>query len=57
MKSDQSRRDPEKRCNFHNDIGHATEDYFNLKNAIESLVRKGKIKQFIKKKPHAKDCT
>ena len=49
MRSDRSRHDPEKRCNFHNDIGHATEDCFSLKNTIESLVRKGAIKQFVKK--------
>ena len=52
---DCSRRDPTNRGNFHNDIGHATEDCYSLKNAIESLVRKGAIKHFVMKESHAKD--
>ena len=57
MTSDRNRRDPAKWCNFHNDIGHGTKDCFSLKNAIESLVRKGAIKKFVKKEPHAMDRT
>lgn len=36
-----------KYCRFHKDKGHITEDYRQLKNAIEKLIRKGYLSEFI----------
>ena len=57
MLGDHSGRDHTKRCDFHNDIGHTTDDCYCLKNAIEALARKGAIKQFVKKKAYARNTT
>ena len=55
MKGDRSKRDLKKCCNFHNSIGHVMKDYINLKNAIESLVRKGTIRQFVRKRKSSRE--
>lgn len=34
-------------CAFHDDMGHKTEDYFTLKDAIEEVVRNGELIEFI----------
>ena len=57
MLGDRSGRDHTKRCDFHNDIGHTTDDCYCLRNAIEALVRKGAIRQFVKKEAHARNIT
>jgi len=46
IKKDISRRDKTKYCAFHADIGHRTADCFNLKEAIEALIRRGALKKF-----------
>ncbi|KAM6577561.1 hypothetical protein CsatB_029398 [Cannabis sativa] len=50
---DSSRRDPSKRCEYHNDIGHSTNECKNLKDEIENLIRLGHLYEWIKNKlPH-----
>ncbi|XP_060974155.1 uncharacterized protein LOC133039311 [Cannabis sativa] len=50
---DSSRRDPNKRCKYHNDIGHNTNECKNLKDEIENLIRLGHIYEWIKNRlPH-----
>ncbi|XP_061368834.1 uncharacterized protein LOC133311760 [Gastrolobium bilobum] len=39
--------DETKFCEFHNDTGHTTDECFDLKNAIETLIRAGKLQKFI----------
>ena len=41
--------DRKKYCQFHKDYGHYTEDYRDLKEQIEELIRKGKLQWFVKK--------
>ncbi|XP_074318767.1 uncharacterized protein LOC141655594 [Silene latifolia] len=36
-------RDRDKRCEFHQDIGHRTEDCFRLRNEVKFQVRKGNL--------------
>nr|XP_027123991.1 uncharacterized protein LOC113740648 [Coffea arabica] len=36
-------------CLYHRDIGHETEDCHDLKREIENLIRKGHLKQFIRR--------
>ena len=38
-----------KYCGFHKDHGHYTEDCKDLKEQIEELIRKGKLKKYVKK--------
>ncbi|KAK9689114.1 hypothetical protein RND81_09G036000 [Saponaria officinalis] len=33
-------------CEYHRSSGHGTEDCFNLKNEIETLIRKGRLNQY-----------
>ncbi|XP_075665915.1 uncharacterized protein LOC142635675 [Castanea sativa] len=42
-------RDKKKYCRFHKDHGHYTEDCRDLKEQIEELLQKGKLKKFVKK--------
>ena len=46
IKKDISKRDKTKYFAFHHDIGHKTADCFNLKEAIEALIRQGTLKMF-----------
>ncbi|XP_010259178.1 PREDICTED: uncharacterized protein LOC104598695 [Nelumbo nucifera] len=41
------KRNPKKYCKFHRGIGHDAEDCYELKNEIESLIRRGHLKQFV----------
>ena len=41
--------DKKKYCRFHKDHGHYTEDYRDLKEQIEELIRKGKLQKYVKK--------
>ena len=34
-------------CEFHEDFGHSTTEYFNLREEIESLILSGYFKEFI----------
>ncbi|XP_059669890.1 uncharacterized protein LOC132315551 [Cornus florida] len=47
LKSDPARRPRDKYCRFYKDHGHATEDCFDLKDQIETLVRRGHMRKFI----------
>ena len=38
-----------KYCGFHKDHGHYTEDCKDLKEQIEELIRKGKLKKYVKR--------
>ncbi|GJX89954.1 hypothetical protein Tco_0343280, partial [Tanacetum coccineum] len=44
----EKRSDSSKFCEFHNDIGHSTDECVQLKRQIEELVREGKLSQFVK---------
>ena len=41
--------DKRKYCRFHKDHGHYTEDFKDLKEQIEELIRNGKLQQYIKR--------
>uniref|UniRef100_A0A803Q568 Uncharacterized protein n=1 Tax=Cannabis sativa TaxID=3483 RepID=A0A803Q568_CANSA len=45
---DRSRRDPNKRCECHNDIGHTTNKCKNLKDEIENLIRLDHLYEWIR---------
>ncbi|KAM6589813.1 hypothetical protein CsatA_012418 [Cannabis sativa] len=50
---DSSRRDPSKRIEYHNDIGHNTNECKNLKDEIENLIQLGHLYEWIKNRlPH-----
>ncbi|GJX66274.1 reverse transcriptase domain-containing protein [Tanacetum coccineum] len=44
----EKRSDISKFCEFHNDKGHSTNEWVQLKKEIEELVRAGKLSQFVK---------
>lgn len=46
VKGDRNKRDPKKHCRFHNDIGHTTNECWNLRNAIEKLIQDGHLNEF-----------
>lgn len=42
------RRNKDKYCLYHRDHRHATSDCFNLKEAIEALIQRGKLKKYVR---------
>ncbi|XP_059668817.1 uncharacterized protein LOC132313897 [Cornus florida] len=46
LKSDPTRRSKDKYCRFHRDHGHNTDDCFDLKSQIESLIHRGKLHRY-----------
>ncbi|PON76258.1 hypothetical protein PanWU01x14_036760, partial [Parasponia andersonii] len=46
MKRDRAKRDPNKFCQYHNDIGHDTNNYFSLKDETERLIKEGRLQQY-----------
>lgn len=46
IKKEITKRDRTKYCAFHRDIGHNIVDSFNLKEAIEALIKKGKLQKY-----------
>ncbi|GKA94622.1 reverse transcriptase domain-containing protein [Tanacetum coccineum] len=42
------KRDPNKYCEFHADIGHNTDECMQLRKQIEEMIKSGKLSQFIK---------
>lgn len=40
-------RDKIKYCSFHQDYGHTTKNYIQLKQAIEMLIKEGHLKEYI----------
>nr|GEV02716.1 reverse transcriptase domain-containing protein [Tanacetum cinerariifolium] len=49
------KRRSNKFCDFHNDKGHSTDEYMQLKKQIEELVRAGKLSHLIKEIKHGRD--
>ena len=49
LHSSPSMRDKRKYCCFHKDHRHYTEDWKDLKEQIEELIRKGKLQQYVKR--------
>ena len=47
MKSDPTRRDDTKYCEFHKDHGHRTDDCIQLKKEIEYLIRRGHLNRYM----------
>ena len=41
-------REKKKNCRFHKDHAHYIEDFRDLKEQIEELIRKGKLQRFVK---------
>ncbi|XP_024019113.1 uncharacterized protein LOC112090929 [Morus notabilis] len=46
MRSDPSRRNQNKYCRFHGDVGYNTNDYADLKDEIERVIREGRLQKF-----------
>ena len=46
MKQDRAKRDPNKFCRYHNDIGHHTNNCYALKDEVERLIREGWLQQY-----------
>ena len=46
--------DYSKYCRFHKDHGHNTEDYRDLKEQVEELIRKGRLQKYVKKNENNK---
>ncbi|XP_024021753.1 uncharacterized protein LOC112091721 [Morus notabilis] len=46
MRSDPSRRNKNKYCRFHGDVGHHTNDCTGLKDEIERVIREGRLQEF-----------
>ncbi|XP_010247172.1 PREDICTED: uncharacterized protein LOC104590279 [Nelumbo nucifera] len=47
MKRNPKRGNPKKYCKYHHSTGHDTEDCYELKNEIESLIHHGHLKQYM----------
>ena len=47
MKGDPNKRNRNKYCRFHRDHVHDTDEYFDLKQQIENLIRQGKLRNFL----------
>lgn len=44
------KRDSRKYCEYHQDVGHVTDDCFVLKNNIEKAIQNGLLQQYVEKK-------
>ncbi|GJR32348.1 hypothetical protein Tco_1108580 [Tanacetum coccineum] len=42
------KRDPNKYCEFHEDTGHSTDEYMQLRKQIDEMIKASKLSQFIK---------
>ncbi|KAM6569002.1 hypothetical protein CsatB_016987 [Cannabis sativa] len=49
MRNSRSKRDPNKYCKFHKDIGHTIDECRQLKDEIESLMARGHFKEYVKR--------
>ncbi|XP_065634582.1 uncharacterized protein LOC136069713 [Quercus suber] len=47
MKGNPNKHNRNKYCHFHRDHGHDTDEYFDLKQQIENLIRQGKLRNFL----------
>ena len=55
MRSNPTKRDNTRYCEFHRDYGHRTDDYIQLKKEIEYLIRRGYLRRFIAPKAQAQN--
>ncbi|XP_024030056.1 uncharacterized protein LOC112094131 [Morus notabilis] len=46
LKSDQTRRNQNKYCRFHGESGHTTNEYFDLTDEVERLIREGRLSKY-----------
>ncbi|XP_043818261.1 uncharacterized protein LOC122725289 [Manihot esculenta] len=49
MKVEASRRDPDKYCQYHHTHDHDTNDCYHLISEIERLIKRGQLRNFVKK--------
>ncbi|XP_065622682.1 uncharacterized protein LOC136064638 [Quercus suber] len=49
MKGDPNKCNRNKYCRFHRDHGHDTDEFFDLKQQIENLIRQGKLRNFLRR--------
>ncbi|GMN21498.1 hypothetical protein TIFTF001_050140 [Ficus carica] len=49
IRTDRSRRNPNKYCHFHKDIGHDTKNCIQLRDQIELLIREGHLREFVER--------
>ncbi|GMN30286.1 hypothetical protein TIFTF001_041425 [Ficus carica] len=49
IRTDRSRRNQNKYCHFHKDVGHNTKDCIQLRDQIELLIREGHLREFVEK--------
>ena len=47
MKGDPNKHNRNKNYRFHRDHGYDTDEYFDLKQQIENLIRQGKLRNFL----------
>ena len=47
MKGDPNKHNRNKYCRFHRDHEHDTDEYFDLKQQIENLIRQWKLRNFL----------
>lgn len=52
-----SKRDLDKYCQYHRTCGHDTNDYYQLINEIDRLIKRGHLINFVKKSKGAKATT
>ncbi|KAH7845091.1 hypothetical protein Vadar_013397 [Vaccinium darrowii] len=48
LRSDPSKRSKDKWCRFHRHHGHTTDDCIDLKQQIEGLIQRGRLRRFVK---------
>ncbi|GMN74649.1 hypothetical protein TIFTF001_052422, partial [Ficus carica] len=49
IRTNRSRRNPNKYCHFHKDIGHDTKNCIQLRDQIELLIREGHLREFVER--------
>ncbi|GMN59080.1 hypothetical protein TIFTF001_028166 [Ficus carica] len=49
IRTDQTRRNPNKYCHFHKDVGHETKDCIQLRDQIEALIRDSHLREFVER--------
>ncbi|GMN20970.1 hypothetical protein TIFTF001_040006 [Ficus carica] len=49
LRADRARRNQNKYCNFHKDVGHDTKDCIQLRDQIELLIRDGHLREFVER--------
>ena len=48
IKIDSTRRDQNRRCSYHKDPGHTTEQYKSLHYLVEKLIKVKHLKQYVR---------